>query len=171
VLAKLLPQRLLILDFLEKGVRYPGATQPLLRLRDDDVGRGQRGAGRRRLGVVHRTLTSCSRPIASPTPRVCTQGLARMAPSIGPSWGQNHHQQEPPPPRGPRRTGSLCGPIHALGGGREAPTPVRPPPPPLLAAALRPRTWHVTARPSPPRSPPPAAHSPSAALSSQTFST
>jgi hypothetical protein len=46
VIAELLPQRLLDLGLIEKGVRHTGATQTLLRLRDDDIRRGRRGAGR-----------------------------------------------------------------------------------------------------------------------------
>jgi hypothetical protein len=54
VITELLPQRLLSLGLVEQGVRHPGVTQPLLWLRDSDIRRGRRGAGRRRLGDVRR---------------------------------------------------------------------------------------------------------------------
>jgi hypothetical protein len=56
MITELLPQRLLGPGLVEKGARHPGATQPLLRLQDSDVGRGRRGVGRRRLNVMHRAL-------------------------------------------------------------------------------------------------------------------
>jgi hypothetical protein len=56
MLTELLPQHLLGLDLVEKGAQHPGATQPLLQLRDGDVGCGRPGAGRRRLNVVRRSL-------------------------------------------------------------------------------------------------------------------
>jgi hypothetical protein len=52
VIMKLLPQRLLGLEFVKKGVQHPWVTQPLLQLRDGNVRCGRRGAGRRRPGVV-----------------------------------------------------------------------------------------------------------------------
>jgi hypothetical protein len=56
VVAKFLPQRLLGLGLVDRGVRCPGAMQQLLRLRDGDGGRGRCDARRWRLGVMCWTL-------------------------------------------------------------------------------------------------------------------
>jgi hypothetical protein len=101
---------------------------------------GAGGAARDTDASVSCAATSCSHPPASPIPRARARGLAQIAPSIGPSRGQNHHQQGPPLPCGFWWPGSPNEPARALGEGRGGPMPARPLSPPLLAAALRPRS-------------------------------
>jgi hypothetical protein len=131
VVAKFLPQRQLSLGLVD------AASTPAARRQ-----RRTRTARRETLtprGRAPGAATLRSHPPTSPVPRMRARGLAQIAPSIGPSQGQNHHQQGGPPPHGPWWAGSPNEPACALGEGRGGPMLVRPLPP-LPVPALRTRS-------------------------------